>query len=222
MLTVALETSTDLASVAVGEDGRLRAETSLSARVDHSETVLPEVARLLERCGRSADELEAVVVGAGPGSFTGVRIGASLAKGLCAATGAELYAYSSLTAVAVGTGLEDRLCVLLPAREDEVYAAAYRSLRPLEAAVGVTVSPVREVMDGLDGPDGWRFAGAGSLRHRELVEGYGGRLLSSLHASPRAAALLTLRAEEPGLGRVSDPRDWEPEYGRASGAERGV
>lgn len=222
MLTLAVDTSTDLGSVALGEDGRLRAETSLSIRADHSQTVLPEMTRLLERCGRSAAELDEVVVGAGPGSFTGVRIGASLAKGLCASTGADLYAYSSLAAVAAGTGLQGRLCVLLPAREDEVYAAAYRSLRPLEASVDVTVAPVREVMNGLGGPERWRFAGAGSLRHRELLERHGGHVLSPLHATPRAAALLVLRADEPRLGLVPDPMGWEPQYVRASGAERGV
>lgn len=125
MLSLALETSTRLGSVAVGRDGELLAESSLSVRAAHSETVLPEVRRLLERCSVAPRELARVVVGAGPGSFTGVRIAASLAKGLCAATGAELTAFSGLAAVAAGTGMAGDVCVLLDARRDEVYAAAW-------------------------------------------------------------------------------------------------
>lgn len=220
MLTLALDTSTRLGSVAVGRDGELLAETTLSVRATHSETVLPEASRLLERCGARPAELEAVVVGAGPGSFTGVRIAASLAKGLCAASGAALSAYSTLAAVAAGTGLEGRVCALLDARGDELYAADWEALDGPEPTTGPGVTTVAEVAERL-GP-GWACAGPGAVTHREALEAAGLRVLPSLFAVPRGGALLRLAAAWPGAGRVEDPASWEPSYVRDSGAERGV
>ena len=75
MLTLALETSTRVGGVALARDGETVAEVSLPVRATHSETVLPSVARLLEDAGEGPEGLGRVVVGAGPGSFTGVRIG---------------------------------------------------------------------------------------------------------------------------------------------------
>lgn len=228
MLSLALDTSTSLGSVALERDGELLAESSLSVRAAHSETVLPEIRRLLERCGAPAREVDRVVVGAGPGSFTGVRIAASLAKGLCAATGADLAAYSGLAALAAGTGASGPVCALLDARRDEVYAAAWPAPPGREApAAGEellepTAAPVAEVLERLGGGEGWIFAGAGAATHRPELEAAGGRVLSFLHAAPRGAALLHLAAERPGDGRVEDPAAWEPAYVRASGAERGV
>lgn len=222
MLTLALDTSTRLGSVAVGRDGELLAETSLSVRAAHSETVLPEIRRLLERCEAAIGDVERVVVGAGPGSFTGVRIAASLAKGLCAGTGARLAAYSGLAAVAAGTGVDGRTCVLLDARREEVYAAAWAAPPARDPVLEPTVGPVADVLERLGGGEGWTFAGNGAASHREELETAGGRVLSFLHETPRAAALLHLAREQPEAGAVADPGTWEPAYVRASGAERGV
>lgn len=220
MLTLALDTSTRLGSVAVGRDGELLAETTLSVRATHSETVLPEASRLLERCGAGPAELDGVVVGAGPGSFTGVRIAASLAKGLCAASGAALSAYSTLAAVAAGTGLERRVCALLDARGDELYAAAWEALEGPEPTARPGVTTVGEVAERLGA--GWTCAGPGAVTHREALETAGLRVLPSLFAVPRGGALLRLAAAWPEAGRVEDPASWEPSYVRDSGAERGV
>jgi tRNA threonylcarbamoyladenosine biosynthesis protein TsaB len=222
VLTVAIDTSTRLGSVGVGRSGELLGETSFSARATHSETVLPEVGRLLERCEEEPGALEAVVVGAGPGSFTGVRIAASLAKGLCAARGARLLAFSSLEAVAIGTGLAGRICVLFDARRDQVYAAAWDEGPPASPVLGPVAAPLGQVLARLDDGAPWCFAGDGALLHRLGLEAAGGRVLGPLHAYPRAGALLALAARSPDRGRVARPEDWEPTYVRASGAERGV
>lgn len=222
MLRLALETSTRLGGAALARGDRLLGECALSVRATHSETVMPEVERLLERAGRDVADVGEVVVGAGPGSFTGLRIGAALAKGICAATGARLRAYTGLAAVAAGTGLPGRVCVLLDARRDEVYAAGFASVRPLELRFGPTVTTVEEALEAVGEPAAWSFAGHGALVHRSRVEERGGRLLSFLHRSPRPAALLELAVEQPEAGEVEEPASWEPEYVRASGAERGV
>lgn len=221
-LRLALESSTRLGGVALGAGDRLLAESLLSVRASHSETVLPEVERLLDRCGVAPRALDEVVVGAGPGSFTGVRIAASLAKGLRAAAGCPLRAFSSLAAVAAGTGLSERVCVLLAARGEELYAAAWPEGPGPEPDLGPVVAGLDEVLGRLGGAAGWSFVGSAALTHRERLEEAGGRVLASLHAAPRPAALLWLAHAFPGAGAVADPATWEPDYVRASGAERGV
>lgn len=217
MLRLALDTSTRLGSVALEEGGRLLGEVLLSVRATHSETLLPELERLFVLCGRRREGLRGVVVGSGPGSFTGVRIAASVAKGLCFGRGVSLHAYSSLLAVAAGTGLAGRVCAVLDARRDEVYAAAYTSLAPPEAALEPCVLSVEGLLKRLD-PGGWAFAGEGALLHSARIAERGGRLIAAHLAHPRASALLWLAREWPEGGRIEDPAGWEPEYVRRSPA----
>jgi tRNA threonylcarbamoyladenosine biosynthesis protein TsaB len=222
VLTLSLDTSTRLGSVALARSGELLAETSLSVRAAHSETVMPEIERVLRRCGEGPGSLDAVVVGAGPGSFTGVRIAASLAKGLCAARGATLYAFSSLEAVAMGVGAPGRVCALFDARRGQVYAAAWSESPPADPILGPVAAPLEAVLTRLGPIEAWSFSGDGAVRHRGVLEARGARVLSTLHAYPRAAALLELVVLAPDRGLVSDRADWEPTYVRSSGAERGL
>lgn len=219
MLSLALETSTRLGGVALGREEELLAECHLAVRATRSELVLPEVARLLARAGHSMDDVSAVVVGAGPGSFTGVRIAASLAKGLCFEGVRTLYAYSSLAAVAASTGVVERVCVLFPARRGEVYAGAVARIRPLEYELEPVVTELDELLTRLD-PERWIFAGAGAVGERDRIEGVGGRVLPRFQGVPRGAALLWLATTQPEMGRVEDPASWEPLYVRAPGAVR--
>ena len=221
MTMLALETSTPMGSVAVGGGGRVLAESVLSVRATYSETVLDEAARLLDRAGVRAAELDAVVVGAGPGSFTGVRIAASLAKGLCFANDLPLYAYSSLRGLAASVGCSG-VCALFDARRDEVYAAAFPEGAETGSSLGPVVLPIEGLLDRLDPMAEWLFAGEGAVLHRRLIEERGGRVLPAHLAVPRASALLWLAETAPEDGEVADRGLWEPRYVRASGAERGV
>lgn len=224
MLTLALESGGQLGSVALGDEEGLVAESLLAVRATRSETMMPEVARLLERAGRDRGEIEAVAVGAGPGSFTGVRIASSLAKGAC--FGAErgtLYAFSSLLTSAAGTGLESRVVACFDARRGEVYVSAYEEVEPGGATLGPAVLSVEELLARLPGgPGSWTWAGSGAARHRGRIEDAGGRVLPDHLGVPRAATLLWLAGRHPDAGRVEEPGAWEPEYVRRSSAWRGV
>lgn len=224
MLTLALDTSTREGSVAIGESGDVFGELTLSVRATHSETVLPAIDRLFAEVGRSVRELGAVVVGAGPGSFTGVRIAAALARGICFPTGAALFAYSSLAAIAAdaaNAGAEGRICALLDARRDQVYAAGYRLLSGFEELFAPFAAPLEEVLAGLD-PDTWTFAGVLPESARERVAQSTTTLLAPEHGRPRASALLHLAWTWPEAGRVAEPARWEPTYVRTSSAERRI
>ncbi|MDT8436067.1 MAG: tRNA (adenosine(37)-N6)-threonylcarbamoyltransferase complex dimerization subunit type 1 TsaB [Gemmatimonadota bacterium] len=224
MLSLALDTSGPLGSVALAGPGGPAGECALPVRADHSETLLPAIDRLLSGADRRAADLERVVVGAGPGSFTGVRIGASVAKGLCAATGAELLAFSSLAAIAAGTGCAGTVCAALDARRGQVYAAAYRSgegfaavWKPAALSLDALVERLRS--EGAQDA-GWAVAGSLSPEQRARLVEEGLRVLPAHLGAPRAAALLWLADAAPGSGSLADPAGWEPEYVRAPAAER--
>ena len=220
MLRLALETSTRLGSVALAEGDEVLCETLLPVWSSHSETVLPEVERLLEAAERSVDDLSAVVVGAGPGSFTGVRIAASIAKGLCFARGVPLFAYSSLAAVAAASGLETPLCAVFDARRGEVYAAAFRDGNLTTPELGPLAATLGDLLRRLGDPSAWAFTGEGAVRHADRFLAAGGRVLPPHLGLPRATALLWLARRWPEAGRVGDVAGWEPGYLRRPGAER--
>lgn len=101
---LAIDTSTALGSVAVGRGDRLLAEVVVGVTVHHSEALLPAIDYVLRSAGLEPRDLGGVVVGGGPGSFTGVRVAGATAKGLVRVLGVPLYAYSGLLALAAGVG----------------------------------------------------------------------------------------------------------------------
>lgn len=220
---LAIDTSTPVGSIAVGERDRLLAEVSLGVGTRHAEALLPAVRFALAHAQIELNALTGVVVGAGPGSFTGVRIAAATAKGLAHALGLPFYAYSSLLALAASAAQEGRpVCAVLDARRGEVYAACYAF--PGLALVDTMLEPVvTDVERLIRGVAAYRplFVGEGALRYREQLAPVGS--VAPVHLGvPRASALLWLAGLDPEAGRVDSAARWEPHYLRASGAERGV
>ena len=105
MLILAFETSAKAASVALMEGQTLLGETYQNTGLTHSQTLLPMAQELIKNCGYAPEQIQAVAVAAGPGSFTGVRIGVAAAKGF--AWGKELpcYGVSTLEAMALNLGV---------------------------------------------------------------------------------------------------------------------
>lgn len=126
MKILAVESASRTASAAfLSEDGLL-GEFTLNNHKTHSETLLPMVDAMLSAAGTGIEEIDAVAVSAGPGSFTGLRIGISLAKGLAFALGKPVVAVPTLDAAAYGfEGSVALLCPLMDARRGEVYAGIY-------------------------------------------------------------------------------------------------
>jgi tRNA threonylcarbamoyladenosine biosynthesis protein TsaB len=230
VLNLALDTSTRRGSVALGVVGsgplEFLGEATLEVSATHSETVLPAIDRLLAGERRSMAEVAGVVVGSGPGSFTGVRIAASLARGMCFPGRATLFAYSSLAAIAAVVPEErgvGRVCALLDARRGQVYSAGF-SVDPsgggLDLEFGPRASSLVSQLSELDAST-WLFAGVLPASLRDAIAVAGGRLVAEdLH--PSAAGLLRLVSIDPEGGRVENPPSWEPGYVRSSSAERRV
>lgn len=222
---LALESSTSTGSVAVGDDSGIFAEVVRDVAAGHSSGLLPAAEQVLCAAGLRPQDLAGVVVGEGPGSFTGLRIAGATAKGMLRALKVPLYGYSGLLATAVAAwSAPGPVCALFDARRRDVFAACYRF--PGSGAVEVLMEPAALALDALverfrEAGESPLFLGEGALLHREeLREKLQARVGPPHLSLPRASALVWLAATVPELGLVADPEAWEPEYLRASGAER--
>jgi tRNA threonylcarbamoyladenosine biosynthesis protein TsaB len=127
MLVLGIETSTTQGGVAIiGPDGVL-CEAVLNVEVTHSERLLPAIDRALGEARVSLEDLGGIAVSIGPGSFTGLRIGLSTAKGLVYATGLSLVGVPTLEAMAWTLPTARwQICPVLDARKQEIYTALFR------------------------------------------------------------------------------------------------
>lgn len=126
MKVLAFETSAKAASVALVEDGILLGEYYQNNGLTHSRTILKLAEDLLANSGNCVSDLDALAVAAGPGSFTGVRIGMAAAKGLSWGAQLPLYGVSTLEAMAWSHPVEDAMIVpVMDARRSQVYCAGF-------------------------------------------------------------------------------------------------
>lgn len=219
---LALDTSTRWGSVAVGDGSQLLAEVVLGSVAGHSGALVPAADAALRWAGLHPRDLKAIVVAGGPGSFTGLRVAAASAKGMAHALGVPLFAFGSLLVAAAGmAGAGRPVCALFDARRRDVFAACYR----FEAGVETMLAPQAVSLDVLRGQlravANLIFVGDGAWLHREDLEQLpGASVIPPPVGVSRASSLLWLLEIAPALGRVREPADWEPEYLRASGAER--
>ncbi len=214
---LAVETATPLGSVALWRNGLVHEQTLRIQRA-HSERVLPAIDHTLQVTATAPEEVTALVFGSGPGSFTGVRIAASLAKGWAKARGTPLFAYSSLAAVAAGAGAVGLVCAMFDAKRGEIYAACYEIRADgLAERLAPGAWPVPALMEELARRDLRPvFAGEGAIVYEEAIRDIveGAVVLPEHLGVPRAASLLWLRRVAPNQGRLSRPEAWEPSYVR--------
>jgi len=211
---LALETSTEWCSATVHIDGNVLAQEELAGQ-RHSELILPIVDRLLHEAGVQLAAFDAIAFGAGPGSFTGVRIACGVAQGLAFAAGVPVACVSTLLAVAQGSAT-DRVVVCLDARMGEVYCGAFQREATHEPRWSVVHPPqlcLPSAAPQLVG-QGWVGAGSGFAVHgAALAERYGGTLsamLPELH--PRASDIAALALGMVREGLTVPAEDAAPVY----------
>jgi len=126
---LAIETTTEICSVALGKDGQCVALKENERENSHAEKVIVFIDEMLQQANISIGAIDAICISEGPGSYTGLRIGASAAKGLCYALNKPLIAVPTLQAMAWGAKelfpQEKQFCPMIDARRMEVYAAVY-------------------------------------------------------------------------------------------------
>ena len=221
MKILAFETSAKAASVAMAEDGRLLAESYCNSGVTHSQTLLTMAEGLIASCGKP----DAVAVAAGPGSFTGVRIGVAAAKGY--AWGAELpcYGVSTLEAMACWLGIpQGWVCACMDARRSQMYNALFQAeegkLHRRTEDRAISLEELKKELLALDGPI--FLVGDGSnLCYNTLREEVPGLILPPEHRMhQRSSGVAVLAAREIAQGRAGDAASLVPNYLRLSQAER--
>ena len=131
-LILLLETATSTCSVALGENGRVIALKELNQPNIHASHITLFINEVMQQVGKDYTDLQAVAISQGPGSYTGLRIGVSTAKGICFALGIPLIAIDTLQAMAAGLlhkiahpSTESIFCPMIDARRMEVYTALY-------------------------------------------------------------------------------------------------
>lgn len=223
MRILAIEASARVAGVAFLENGRILAEQMVNGPLTHSETLMPMVESVVELAGKTPEDIEYIAVTCGPGSFTGLRIGAATAKGLALGLQVPVVAVSTLEAAAYNARLWPGLVVpVMDARRGQVYGAVYEKgevLRQPEA-----VSP-EELANWLAGQEkDCLFVGdAADLYSDFFKERLGERwnIAAPCHKDLRAGVLAALAESKLKAGEESvSGSALELEYLRKPQAER--
>ena len=198
MNLLAIETSTELCSVALLRDAELFVEEAL-AENRHSELLVPMLHRLLERAGLQARHMDAFAFGQGPGSFTGIRIACGVVQGLAFAVGRPVVPVPSLLALAEQTH-EARVVTALDARMGEAYLAAYaRSGDDWDEVIAPRLVDAPSVPP-LPGRQ-WVASGSGFDRHAWLRDAYRASIAMRYEADlPRAGAIVRIAARRLARG----------------------
>ena len=225
MRIIAFETSAKAVSVALLTDGALTAEYFQNSGQTHSRTLMKLAKDMLDNCDLSPADLDYAAWANGPGSFTGVRIGAAAAKGLC--WGLELPALPVSTLEAMAWTAADRdgpVCCCMDARRGQIYNALFRCrngqperITPDRAIVLEELAPE---LAALEGPI-YLVGDGAKLAYDALYPQLPALRLSSEHLRQQRASGVALAARAAVLlGRTADPALSVPNYLRLSQAER--
>lgn len=221
MLVLAIDTATKIGSVALYDDKTgVIGEINLYVKVNHSNVIMDAVDSLFKLSGLTIKDVDRIAVTIGPGSFTGIRIGTAIAKGLAYSLKKPIVGVNELDVLAhMGENREDIIVPLIDARKERVYFSKYRYidnilLREEEYKDG----ELREILDDLKGKK-VTFIGDGAIVNEKLINDILEKdytIFSKANSIPRAgvAAQISLHLPEDNLYTL------EPLYVNKSQAER--
>ena len=220
---LAIDTSGPVAGCAVLRDGKIVHQIAMNHGLTHSETIMPAVDAALQAAGLSCRDVDVFAAVAGPGSFTGVRIGVCAAKGLAHGAGKPCCAVHALEALAMNFyGFDGLCCPILDARRGQVYCAAFDMKNGLpERALADAAEPLADFLARLPEDRRLVFVGDG-------VPAYGDRIRETLGSRALIAPehLRSLRPDAACVLAAARPDQWmaarllTPVYLRAPQAER--
>jgi tRNA threonylcarbamoyladenosine biosynthesis protein TsaB len=223
MKILAIETSTMLGGIAIADSSRgLIAEARLNVKTTHSERLMTVISQAVAQSGLLLEEIDVFAVASGPGSFTGLRIGLSTAKGLAYATGRPIVTVPTLEAFAWNLPFSSYpVCIMLDARRGEVYTALFRwEGGTFIREISETSVKAADLLPRLQGTV--LFAGEGATAYRDtIVAALGSRAVfapaDKMVPSPATIAILGLARAE--AGAYTDAFGAGPLYIRKSEAE---
>ena len=226
MKILGIDSSGMVASAAIVTDGLTTAEYSVNFKKTHSETLLPMVDEILTMTDTPLEEIDAIALAAGPGSFTGLRIGAATVKGLALATEKPVVPVPTLHALAYNLwGTERLVCPIMDARRNQVYTAIYTfegdKLTPHTEQLALDITELADMLNEKN--RAVIFTGDGcpvfEERLRELMKPDISFAPAHMNRQ-RAAAVAALGAIYYAEGRAENADDMKPVYLRKSQAER--
>ena len=225
MLILAFETSAKAASVALMKEGKLLGESYQNTGLTHSQTLMVMARDLLTTCGYTPQQVEAVAVAAGPGSFTGIRIGVAAAKGFAWGSEIPCYGVSTLEAMALSLGAYDGYVLpVMDARRSQVYNALFLAeggkLTRMMEDRAIALADLATELKNLQKPV--FLVGDGSnLCYNTLLEEIPGLVLPPEHRLHQRASGVALAAEaQIRQGIPGNGAELTPNYLRMSQAER--
>ena len=226
MKVLAIESSGLVASAAIATENVLLAEYTVNFKKTHSQTLLPMVDEIVKMTGIDLKEIDAIAVSAGPGSFTGLRIGSATAKGLGLALDKPVVPVPTTQGIAANLyGADGIICPLMDARRNQVYTGLYRynkdGFQIVEDQMAVLVDEIIEKVNAYGEPVTYLGDGveafADILKEKTTVP----FSFAPLHCSKQRAGALAARAIELfTAGKVESADEHEPDYLRLSQAER--
>lgn len=221
MLVLALDTTTRAGSAALVEKGRVRAELTGDPALTHGQRLPADLMRVLERGGASLHDVDLLAVAAGPGSFTGLRVGIAAMQGLAVAANLRIVAVPTLEALArAGADGTAPVAPWMDAQRGQVFAALFTADGARLLVQPTSLTP-QETLEGLSGSRpraAVRFVGDGAVRYRELIARHLGADAVLLPAVPRLAAVIgRIALEQPE--RAVIPHSVVPVYVRRPDAE---
>lgn len=230
MKILGLDSSGLVASAAIVEDDILLAEFTTNYKKTHSQTLLPMLEEIRQMLGIEMTDLDAIAIAAGPGSFTGLRIGAATAKGLGLALNKPLVEVPTLEGLAYNLcGCRQLVCPLMDARRNQVYTGIYEFEKnntafELKTVVGQCAVDITEIIQKLNVLNREViFLGDGVPVYKKVIEE---RLTvpytfaASNNNRQRAASVAALGAVYYAAGKTVTAAEHQPEYLRKSQAER--
>ncbi|MDO4166035.1 MAG: tRNA (adenosine(37)-N6)-threonylcarbamoyltransferase complex dimerization subunit type 1 TsaB [Eubacteriales bacterium] len=226
MKILGIDSSGMVASAAVLVDDTLVSEFTVNNKQTHSQTLLPMIDQVVQMSGVALEELDAIAVAAGPGSFTGLRIGASTAKGLGLALDKPIVPVPTLEGLAYRlAGTSGLICPLMDARRNQVYTGIYRcepgQLQVVSAQKAVGIEDIlRELVDYQEPVT---FLGDGVPVQMDTIRQMytGVYQLAPVHLSRQsAAAVAALGQIYYQQGKIETAEEHRPVYLRKSQAER--
>lgn len=213
-IILAIETSTELASVALLRDGQLLVRET-SGTQNHSETVLPMIGQLLAEAGLALSQCDVIGFGEGPGSFTGVRTACGVVQGLAFGAGLPVVPVNTLAAMArachvrLGQPETARIVPVLDARMSEIYWAQYH----VSGGVWQTVVPATLDKPEDVAPQGQVVAcGNGLSAYADAFADVSWVTGREAAVMPHAAQIAAIAAEEHAAGRALDASQAQPLY----------
>ena len=224
MKILALESSAKAASCAILSDGELLASAWQATGLTHSRTLLPMVEDMLKNSELSVQEMDAVAVAAGPGSFTGLRIGIAAVKGLAWAAEKPCIPVSTLEAMAWPLAhLEGNIVCAMDARRQQIYNAVFLAesgeLTRMREDRAISLLEAWEDLKDFDGTLTIVGDGAALCCNYMSLQGIDCQLAPP-HLRMQSAVGVGMAAERMGLGAAVSAQELEPVYLRLSQAER--